>query len=207
MGSPPDDGVIKYKLSLKMTPPLRPDEYLDIEKWRAILFRMGLVGEYIEHNIGYGNLSKRISESSSQFIITGSQTGRYSNLNGRQYTKVIKCSISKATIEALGPIAPSSESMTHYSIYEQCKKVNFVFHVHHKDMWEYLNTQPGKHTSPNAAYGTKEMADEVAAIVNQKSSGILSMQGHEEGVISWGETTEQAGKILLDTLKLIPKQS
>src|SRR5690606_14986939 len=100
--------------SLKKTPALSADEYVDVEKWRAILFRMGLVGEYPNTTVGYGNLSKKISGSDNQFIITGSQTGRFPHLNGKQYTRVLKCSPDKATIEAQGPIAPSSEAMTHY---------------------------------------------------------------------------------------------
>lgn len=205
MSSPPDDGIIKYKLSLKMTPPLASEEYLDLEKWRAILYRMGLIGEYPNTNVGFGNLSKRIMASNDQFIITGSQTGRYPNLNGRQYTKVLKCNLSKATIDAMGPIAPSSESMTHYNIYHKCPHIQYVFHVHHLPMWELLCNQPGKYTGLQIPYGTPEMAKEVIAIVGNTSSGILAMGGHREGVISWGETSEQAGKILLDTLKKIQK--
>lgn len=201
MSNTAEDGIIKYKLSLKMTPPLKPEDYIDLEKWRVILYRMGAVGEYRDSNIGYGNLSKRIPGTIDQFIITGSQTGRYPNLNGRQYTKVLKCSIDKASIEAMGPIAPSSEALTHFGIYQLCNDVNFVFHIHHLELWSSMCKQQGMFTPKDISYGTKEMAEAVKKLISSKPTGVIAMGGHSEGIISWGETAEQAGKLLLDAIK------
>lgn len=197
------EGVIKFKFTLKKAPPLKEAEYLELEKWRAILYRMNLIGEYKNEKVGYGNLSKRISPNSDQFIITGTQTGKYPHLSGSQYTKILKCNQDKMSVEAMGPTAPSSESLTHYAIYQRVAHINYVFHVHHTKMWEYMLNNKMDATPADIDYGTKEMADSAAQLIGTKKSGIFVMNGHQDGIISYGETAEEAGKIILDTLKKV----
>ena len=196
-----NEGVIKFKYSLKRSTALAEEDYLEIEKWRSILFRMGLIGEYEIEKVGYGNLSKRIITGKDEFIITGTQTGKYPNLDGSQYTKIMKCNYEKMSVEAVGPIAPSSESLTHYAIYHQVSHVNFVFHVHNSQMWQFMLDQQMDATPEEIDYGTKEMANYAAKLIGQKESGIFVMAGHQDGIISYGSTAQEAGKILLDTLK------
>lgn len=197
-----DDGVIKFSYGLKKSLPLKEEEYIELEKWRTILFRMGLIGEYEIEKVGYGNLSKRLDKN-NQFIITGTQTGKFSNLNGNHYTKILKCSLEKMTVQAQGPIAPSSESLTHFAIYQQSSHINFVFHVHNTQLWNYMITQNMDATPDYISYGTEEMAKYTSDITSNKKSGIFVMKGHQDGVISFGETAEEAGKIILDTFKKI----
>ena len=196
-----NEGVIKFKYSLKKSTALLPEEYLEIEKWRSILFRMNLIGEYKIEKVGYGNLSKRITSGKDAFIITGTQTGKYSNLDGSQYTKIVKCNQEKMFVEAIGPIAPSSESLTHYAIYHKVAHINYVFHVHHPQLWQFMLDNKMDATPENIDYGTKEMADFSANLIGKKESGIFVMAGHQDGIISYGKTAQEAGKILLDTLK------
>ncbi len=201
MSTNQSEGVIKFKFNLKMSKEIDESYYLEIEKWRAILFKMRFIGEYPTQKVGYGNLSKRLVEKPEQFIISGTQTGKYPHLNGSQYTKVIKCDLRKMSLDALGPIAPSSESLTHFAIYHSCPQVNFIFHVHHSELWKYMLENQFDKTPENINYGTQEMADAAKACIKNKSQGIFVMAGHEDGIISYGKTAEEAGKILLDTLK------
>jgi hypothetical protein len=73
-----DEGVIKFKLTLKRAPAPEMIQVIALEKWRALLFKLGLIGEYPIDKIGYGNLSSRLQKKS--FIITGSQTGHLAHL-------------------------------------------------------------------------------------------------------------------------------
>lgn len=50
----------------------------------------------------------------------------------------------------------------------------------------------------NIAYGSQEMAEAAARLLENKSAGIFVMKGHEDGFISYGTTAEEAGKLLLD---------
>ena len=162
---------------------------------------MGLIGEYLIEKVGYGNISKRILGEEDQFIITGTQTGKLSNLNGSQYTRVKKCNLKKMNLEAIGPIAPSSESITHYAIYSSCPQVNFIFHIHDKVLWNYMLTNDFDKTSKNINYGTQEMADAAKECIDNKTSGIFVMEGHEDGIIAYGQNAESTGKIILSTFK------
>ena len=196
-----DEGVIKFKYTLKFAPGLDEYSFIDIEKWRVLLFKMGLIGEYPTEKVGYGNLSKRSLVADDSFIITGTQTGKYPHLNGLQYTKVTKCNLQKMQVEALGPIAPSSESLTHYAIYASCPHVNAIFHVHSNELWQYMIDNQMDATSESISYGTIEMADEAKKCIGNKKSGIFVMKGHQDGVISYGPSVEEAGKMILDTFK------
>jgi ribulose-5-phosphate 4-epimerase/fuculose-1-phosphate aldolase len=196
-----DEGVIKFKYTLKMGPPIEENLYIELEKWRALLFKMNLIGEYPIEKIGYGNLSRRISLLDNQFIISGTQTGKYPHLSGHQYTKVVKCHLQKMNVEAVGPIAPSSESLTHFAIYSSCQQINAILHVHNFDLWQYMINEKMDATNESVSYGTIEIADEAKRCIGNNKAGIFVMKGHQDGVIAYGNTIEEAGKILLDTFK------
>jgi len=196
-----DEGVIKFKFTLKKAPPLDEGSYIELEKWRIILFKMKLIGEYPIEKVGYGNISRKIAGTENEFIISGTQTGKYQNLNGLQYTRVVKCNLTKMNVEATGPIAPSSESLTHFAIYNACPHINAIFHVHSSDLWQYMIDNNMDATSETISYGTLEMADEAKKCIGNKKSGVFVMKGHQDGVISYGTSIEEAGKIILDTFK------
>lgn len=196
MNTSRDEGVIKFKLTLKRAPAPEMNQVIALEKWRALFFKLGLIGEYPNEKIGYGNLSSRIGKKT--FIITGSQTGHLAHLQAHHYTKVIECDLRKGSVTAEGLIPPSSESLTHFGIYENCQHVHYVFHVHHKQLWEMLKNGPYDFTAEDVPYGTLEMAEATQALLADKNSGVFVMKGHEDGIISYGTTAEEAGKIILD---------
>ncbi len=191
-----DEGVIKFKLTLKRAPAPEQAQYIALEKWRALFYKLGLVGEYPNEKIGYGNLSSRLPKKS--FIITGSQTGHLAHLQAHHYTKVIECDLKKGSVTAEGLIPPSSESLTHYGIYEANPAINSVFHVHHPKLWQMLHDEQFDYISEDVAYGTQEMATAASELLVNKCSGIFVMRGHEDGIISYSTSAEEAGRNLLD---------
>lgn len=200
-----DEGVIKFKLTLKRAPAPEMNQVIALEKWRALFFKLALIGEYPIDKIGYGNLSSRLGKKT--FIITGSQTGHLAHLQAHHYSKVIECDLKKGSVTAEGLIPPSSESLTHYGIYEANPAINYVFHVHHAKLWELLKNGPYDFISDDIPYGTQEMAQAAEALIGTKTSGIFVMKGHEDGIISYGTTAEEAGKVILDVYrKLAPQQ-
>lgn len=191
-----DEGVIKFKFTLKRAPAPQMNQVIDLEKWRALFFKLGLVGEYPIDKIGYGNLSLRLSNKS--FLITGSQTGHLAHLQAHHYTKVIDCDLKKGSVTAEGLIPPSSESLTHFGIYQANPAINYVFHIHHKQLWELMLNGDYDAIEEGIAYGTQEMAHAASELMKNKTSGIFVMKGHEDGIISYGTTAEEAGKIILN---------
>ena len=196
MNSTRDEGLIKFKLTLKRAPAPEQAQYIALEKWRALFYKLGLVGEYPIDKIGYGNLSSRIQKKT--FIITGSQTGHLAHLQAHHYTKVIDCDLKKGSVTAEGLIPPSSESLTHYGIYEANPAIQYVFHVHHPKLWKLLQEGDFDYIDEGIQYGTQEMANAAAELLTNKSSGIFVMKGHEDGIIAYATTAEEAGKNLLE---------
>lgn len=191
-----DEGIIKFKLTLKRAPAPEQAQFIALEKWRALFYKLGLIGEYPSEKIGYGNLSSRLTKKA--FIITGSQTGHLAHLQAHHYTKVIDCDLKKGLVSAEGLIPPSSESLTHYGIYESNSAIQYVFHVHHQKLWEILHNIDCDSISEDIQYGTQEMANAALKLLENKTSGIFLMKGHEDGIISYATTAEDAGKNLLD---------
>ncbi len=191
-----DEGIIKFKLTLKRAPAPEMNQVIALEKWRALFFKLGLIGEYPTDKIGYGNLSSRLSKKS--FIVTGSQTGHLAHLLAHHYTKVINCDLKKGSVTAEGLIPPSSESLTHFGIYQANPAIQYVFHVHHQKLWQMLIQNSFDYINDDVSYGTQEMANAASLLLGNKTSGIFVMKGHEDGIISYGATAEEAGKIILD---------
>ena len=196
MNNARDDGVIKFKLTLKRAPAPEQAQFIALEKWRALFYKLSLIGEYPNEEIGYGNLSSRLPKKA--FIITGSQTGHLAHLQAHHYTKVIECDLKKGSVTAEGLIPPSSESLTHYGIYEANQAIQYVFHVHHPKLWEMLQSSDSDFISEDIPYGTQEMANAAYQLLANKTSGIFVMKGHEDGIISYATTADDAGKNLLE---------
>jgi L-ribulose-5-phosphate 4-epimerase len=195
-----DEGVIKFNCNWVQGN--LPDAALinALNEWRSRLYEKKLIG-VTPDDIGYGNMSIRFREN--QFIITGSTTGKIEKLSPQHYTLVTAYNINQNSLTTIGPIKASSESLTHAMIYECCKDANAVFHVHHKDLWEkLLLILP--FTRTEVPYGTPQMAKEIERLFKKENLAhhkIFAMGGHEEGVVSFGNTLDEAGQILEDHLR------
>jgi ribulose-5-phosphate 4-epimerase/fuculose-1-phosphate aldolase len=104
----------------------------------------------------------------------------------------------KNTLEAEGAIKPSSEAMTHAVIYRLLPDVQAVIHVHSPDIWQKADLLGLPQTAADVLYGTPEMAAEMQRLI---TSGMgdwhtISMAGHEDGVITWGRTLDEAASEL-----------
>ena len=191
-----DEGVIKFQYTLKMAPAPLKTEYIKLEKWRALFYKLNMIGEYPIEKVGFGNLSSRLADD--QFIITGTQTGHLAHLEAHHYTVVTDCNLKKGSVEAKGMIPPSSESLTHHAIYEASDTIKYVFHIHHPQMWKYMIDNEFDAIGEDIPYGTQAMASAALKVLDGKSHGAFVMKGHEDGIISYGKTAQEAGKILLD---------
>ena len=166
------------------------------------MYTAHLVGVY-EDGTGFGNMSIRFEKN--KFIITGATTGRLNKLTAEHYTFITEYDIDKNSLTCEGPIKASSESLTHAMIYKCDEEIKAVFHVHHQALWKKLmNVVPT--TDAAIEYGTSEMAKEMSRLfkeTNLLQQKILVMAGHEEGIITFGKTMEEAGEKILSELSLL----
>ncbi len=153
-----------------------------------------------ETGIGFGNVSLRDGETDS-FYITGSGTGGMPQLALQNYAKVSAWDFERNWLRSEGQAIPSAESLTHAAVYAIDAEVRVVLHAHDHNLWERL-CQRGISTSPDVAYGTPEMAREVARIFREtdvQERRIFAMAGHVDGIVAFGRDFPRALAVLAAT--------
>lgn len=200
------EGVIKFQLDFEKSGPVDPALVKGLSPWRKKLYELELIGQNpdLYGGYSYGNVSRRIKHGSKTFIITGSQTSHLPELEIDHYSKVLSCDVEKNRLVAQGPVPPSSEALTHFAIYIANGNINYVFHIHSPVIWKNAKSLGIPQTSPDVAYGTPEMANEIKQLFQSDqldSQNIVAMGGHRDGIIGFGKTADQAGQSILDALK------
>ena len=196
------EGVIKYQLDFNEAPSVAEEQVREINAWRRIFFLLGLIGQDPARygGYGFGNVSCRLKRDSKTFVISGTQTAHLAELGAKHYATVISCDPLRNHIIAEGPIKPSSEALTHGAIYQFDSSINYVFHVHSPDIWQHAVSLAIPTTAKNVSYGTPEMASEIERLLTSsdtRQKRIIAMGGHEDGIVAFAATAEEAGQILV----------
>ncbi len=164
---------------------------------RQRMVALGLIGHDDDANVDFGNISIRGPEP-GQLLITGTQTGHLGGLAPEHYTLVTSCDIPGNAVSCTGAVKASSETLTHAAIYALDPDIAAVIHVHHHGHWRrLLNSLPT--TAANAAYGTPEMAAELARLYRETEMPeirVAVMGGHPGGMISFGHDLHAAEQAL-----------
>ena len=193
-----DEGYTKYEFDWRPAPPLAADLIGDLNAWRIRLYDKGFIGHYAELGVGYGNVSIREGESEA-LIISGTQTGHIPRTDERHYARVLRCDIEANRVVCEGPVQASSEALTHAAIYALDSDIRAVVHVHDATLWNDLIDHVPT-TSRHISYGTPEMAQEFRRLYAETDFadlGVAVMGGHEEGIVSFGASLEQAAQRIL----------
>jgi len=205
-----EEGVIKFDLQFRTAEPVPMEILYELNQWRSILWKHKLIGMDPDRYEGYGfgNVSQRIASIDAEcgkrsFVISGTQTGELEELDNSHYAIVSGWDTVHNQVIASGPVKPSSESLTHATIYDLDNELRAVLHVHSQDIWKNAAAQGIPVTDASIEYGTPEMALEVRRLfteTNVRQSRLFSMGGHEDGIVSFGHNVEQAGQALLQAL-------
>ena len=193
-----DEGVIKFRSEWQPSGPLQNPEIELLVSWRRPLYAAGLIGHYDDVDIGYGNLSIRLS-GSRQFIISGTQTGHLADLDARHFALVTDYDIAGNRVTSTGAAEASSESLTHAMLYELDRNTQAVVHVHNPDAWAALAGMLPT-TRADVPYGTPDMAREFARLYAESAfpdCGVAVMAGHDAGMIAIGGNLEEASQRIL----------
>lgn len=174
-------------------------ETAELCRWRRPLYDAGLIGIYKDVGIGYGNISMRVG-SGPEFLVSGTQTGHLHDVGPQHFALVTHADPERNRVCCRGAVQASSESMTHAALYQTDSSIAAVVHVHSKRLWHMLHGQIPT-TDKAVAYGTPEMAREFARLWHEsvlQTTGIAVMGGHEEGLVSIGETMAAAATRILE---------
>ncbi|HBH35444.1 MAG TPA: aldolase [Gammaproteobacteria bacterium] len=197
------EGVIKFQLDFEQGRALDFPQIESIELWRQRLMRLGLIGQDDARyeGLGFGNISHRVNYpgTSQAFVITGTQTGRLQQMGAEHYALVTDCDPRRNWLQAQGEVKPSSEAMTHAVIYQKIPQAEAVVHIHSPELWRNAQQLGLAITNPAVEYGTPQMATEIERIIDAglPRGHTISMGGHEDGVITWGESLHAAGNEIL----------
>jgi L-ribulose-5-phosphate 4-epimerase len=204
------EGVVKFQVRFADAPALPVDQLAELNAWRRIMVWLELLGQTPSRYEGYGfgNISRRIepfaaSPTRRGFVITGTQTGGVIDAQPEHYVTVKECYPARNLVVAEGPVRPSSESMTHGAIYAQDSRIRWVMHGHSPHIWRNAAALSIPITDATVPYGTPEMSAEVARLfraTDVRRQRVFSMGGHDDGVVSFGRTAEEAGAALLNSL-------
>lgn len=192
-----DEGYIKFDARWSQTAPLPGDAIAELNYWRQKLYDSKLIGAYAD-GIGYGNISCRHNPA-GQFLISGSATGNFPVLTAAHYALVTNVDAAHNRLWCEGPVVASSESMSHAAVYQECPWVNGVIHVHHLGMWEELLHKVPT-TDKRAPYGSPEMVASIIQLMREtelKEKKIFVMEGHREGIFTFGASLEEAFEVLM----------
>ncbi len=200
------EGVVKYDVTFNKSKALKASVIAPIESCRARLYAMGLIGAYPD-GLGYGNISRRRHEG--RFVITGTQTGHLPRLTPRHYAYVEACDDKNFCLTASGASRPSSEALTHGTIYRLSSDIRAVMHIHSMALWRFMLNGHYLRTA-KVEYGSAEMIEEVERIyaaTDPLANPIFAMAGHEEGIICFGRNMDEAEQSLYAVLGAYLNQS
>jgi hypothetical protein len=199
-----DEGVIKYQLAFTPGPALAAPLLAELIAWQRILHALGLLGRDPERygGLAYGNLSIRLPDGG--FAISASQTADRATPGVTDYALVTAWNSGTNRLTATGPARPSSESLTHAALYDADPAIGCVMHVHSPVIWRRRKALGLASTAPDIAYGTPEMAKAMVRLYRHggfNGHGVLAMGGHQDGVVSFGGSPDEAGAQMLLMLR------
>ena len=173
------------------------DALTELNECRRELLQQRLIG-LDANRIGFGNLSVR-DGASGNFYITGSATGGLPELTPTDCVRVVAYDFARNWLRYEGAAIPSSESLTHASIYQSNSTISAVIHFHDSLLWRMrLDRVPT--TSKAIAYGTPDMAYEIMrlfTVSDVRSREIFVMAGHEDGIVTFGKNLEDAFDVVM----------
>ncbi|WP_457668693.1 class II aldolase/adducin family protein [Thiolapillus sp.] len=191
------EGVIKFDLEHTQAPALPVEDTAELRAWFAVLRQLNLLGQNPDRYLGYayGNISKRMETG---FVISCTQTSGKEALGQEDFTLVTGFDIHNNRLASRGPCPPSSEAMSHGAVYQALPGAGAVFHVHSPAIWRRSKTLGLPETDPGIEYGTPQMAEAVNRLLKGNTPDrVFSMGGHEDGIIAWGKSPQDAGIALM----------
>lgn len=199
---PAREGVIKFDLAFCPGPSPAAVMLVELEAWRTIFRRLGLLGQEPARydGLGFGNLSRR-GTADTEFIISGTQTGGLERLAPAHYVTVSACDPRHNRVEATGAIHPSSEALSHGVLYQAEPRIRWVMHLHSPEIFAARTRLGLPTTDPEAPYGSPAMATEINRLSPAAGwPGLLVMGGHEDGILAFGASAAETGALVVRTL-------
>jgi L-ribulose-5-phosphate 4-epimerase len=184
------------KFRIEFTAPAVPDDprLAELKRWCSVFHQHDLAPLY--ENGSFGNLSFRAAPGADEFFITATGLKLKHDLPNESFVKVTAVDLDRQLIKAEGSLAPSSESMLHYAIYNERKDVGAIFHGHSPLILKNGGKLKLPATSQEEPYGSLALVRSVRDIL--PGNNFIIMKNH--GFLSLGRTPDEAGDQALKVL-------
>ena len=136
-------------------------------------------------------------DKSKSFFITATHTGRKHTLSREYYTYISDYDFTTFKVISQGTHKPSSEALSHAMIYAIDERIKTVIHIHSLPLWNFMKVK--NYLATTAEYGTAEMVKEISQLytnLDPMMNNAFVMKGHEEGIITFGKSVEEAESAL-----------
>lgn len=181
-----------------------PEVMAELNGWRALLRRIGVVGRDADRygSYGFGSLSFRDPENPDQFFVTASQSGALEPVDDEQMVLITHCNLGRFWVDATGHQPPSSETLTHGMLYQADPRVHWVVRGHCAEVWQRYGELGLLCTAPEVDDGTAAMVNAVAELLERNQSRPLAFVtlGQEDGVFACGATIRDVSNLLVNLL-------
>lgn len=197
------EGVIKFQMRHKYQS-VKSDwqELRQMNAWRHLLFRLQMIGQDDKRygGLAFGNVSRRRGREGAHFWVSATQTSSKAFLSQEELCEVMAYDLQQHILYSRGLAPPSSETLTHASIYQAKAQVSCVIHVHSPDIWLQTHQLGLAHTDSNISYGTHAMVEATQNLLDGPLSGncgLYTMLGHEDGVVAFAENIADCAELII----------
>lgn len=207
------EGIVRYWME-HAEGPLPPEALAaaaELDGWRRVMRRLGVLGRDPARygGYGFGNASRRVAHPGEEpppgcrrFVVSGTQTAHLEELGTGGWALVEWYEPAAMRLASRGPVAPSSEALTHAALYDADPAIGCVLHAHAPEPWRRAG-ELGLPTTPAATAGTAEMAAAVAETwrrLGGPPAGLFVLGGHQDGLVAFGPDPRAAGERLVAVL-------
>jgi hypothetical protein len=199
------EGVVHFAYDLQSpTSEVETGLYAELDSWRTLLKRIGLIGQAPGRydGFGFGNLSVRLPDAPAEFLITASQTSGVESLTTDELVRVTGFDLNRFWVEAEGTQPPASETLTHAMLYAGDERINWVMHAHSPEIWGEHQHLRLPVTPSEVPYGSPTMVRAVSRLLTDNLSRplVFATLGHTDGVFACGGSSRDSGGLLVTYL-------
>lgn len=168
----------------------------ELRKWCQIFNEKLLAPSYPGGT--HGNMSFRLNPNTSRIVITAARTSFAEFMSDDSFFSIESIDFKNLTVHASGSVnrEPSSETLLHFSIYQQRPDVQAILHGHCKSI--------SKNTIELGIPTTNEFVESGNLVIVESVLEILEdhqfIEIKDHGFLSFGSTIEEAGNLAMKML-------
>ncbi|QKF82483.1 hypothetical protein [Halarcobacter ebronensis] len=192
-----------YSIKYTETEEIAVKECNKIEKIRARLYSLGLIGAHTNGNC-FGSISTRYNKNKSSFVITGINTGEFPKLNPNYYSFVKKFDYERKKMFCIGSSKPSNQWLLHSYLYDLDSQIKAVIIINNERVWDYMINNEFLKIDYSNLENCKAVEDIYKNIDCFLNNSFL-IDGNDFSIVAFGKSLSETEKALYNIIKKVLK--